>query len=137
MTDKAKTEFERTIVRNTKILGMATLAWVLSMAVASVGPEFVWQSKWLTLLAIVVNAGFGVGMMMANMKHLRALDELQQRIQLIAMGISLGVAVVFGLSLSMLETTGVLPIEADISHVVVMISLTYLATLTVATKRYG
>ncbi len=137
MTKITKTDFERTVKRNTRILGVATFAWVLSMAFAAFGPEYLWQSRWLSFFAILANALFGVGMIVANMKHISALDELQQRIQLTAMGISLGVAVVFGLSLSLLETTGALPIKAEIAHIVVLISFTYMGTLIVANKRYG
>ncbi len=137
MSSSGKTEFERTILRNTKILGLATFAWVFSMAIATFGPKFFWESMGITAFALLVNTGCGVGMIIANMKHIRALDELQQRIQLVAMGMSLGVAVVFGLALSLVETSGLLPIEADISYVVFLICITYMVTLIVASKRYG
>jgi hypothetical protein len=133
----SNTKFERTVVRNTKILGLATFAWVFSMAIATFGPEFFWESKLMTLIAILVHTGFGLGMILANMKHISALDELQQRIQLVAMGISLGVAVVIGLSLSLLESSDILPFQAEISFVVVLVSITYMVTLLVANKRYG
>ncbi len=134
---KTKTTFERTLKRNTKILGLATIAWVLSMALASFGPGSLWDAKGITALAIALNAAFGIGMMLANMRHIRAQDELQQKIQLIAMGVSLGVAVVLGLSLSLVETTHLLPIKVEVAHVVLLVGLTYMVTLIVAMRRYS
>lgn len=136
MTGTAKSSFKRTLIRNTRILGVATSAWVLSMAVATFGPGNLWHYQGMSLAMILLNMGFGVGMILANVRHLKALDELQQRIQLIGMGISLGVAVVFGLSLSILEDTGLIGFQMDISFLVILIGLTYLVSVLIATKRY-
>ncbi|MCF4100080.1 hypothetical protein L1I30_00230 [Gillisia sp. M10.2A] len=122
-----------------KTLNLAawTLAWVLTMALASFGPKFLWDSNsTLSILAIILNLAIGIGMILANKRHLNSLDELQRKIQLEAMAISLGAAVVFGLSYSLLDTTNVITYDAEISHLVILIGITYLGGILIGNSRY-
>jgi hypothetical protein len=124
--------------RNTMRLAWWTLAWLLSMALAVFGPRFIWESNTLfTMLAIVVNLATGFGMILANIRHLKGLDELQQKIQLEAMGLALGVAVVVGLAYSNLDITNVIPFDAEISNLVILIGLTYFVGVVVGQRRYA
>jgi hypothetical protein len=101
-------------------------AWVLTMALANFGPKFIWQSnESITILAIVINMVIGFGMILANRRHLRGLDEMHQKIQLEAMAVSLGVGLVVGLSYSNLDITNVIAFDAEISHIVILMGLTY------------
>lgn len=85
-----------------------------------------WQSnESITILAIVINMVIGFGMILANRRHLRGLDEMHQKIQLEAMAVSLGVALVVGLSYSNLDITNVIAFDAEISHIVILMGLTY------------
>lgn len=123
--------------KNTLHLAYWTIAWTLSMAVATFGPKFIWEGNTaLTVVAIVVNAAFGLGMILANIRHIKGLDELQQRIQLEAMGIALGVGVVGGLSYSLLDTTNVIAADAEISILVILIGLTYIVAIVAGNMRY-
>lgn len=123
--------------KSTLNLATWTSAWVLSMALASFGPKFIWnENSTLTIIAIIINLAFGIGVIFANKKHLNSLDELQRKIQLEAMGFTLGVAVIFGLSYSMLDTTNLISYDAEISHLVVLIGLTYLAGTIIGSLRY-
>ena len=123
--------------RNTVVLGFWTLAWVLPMALANFGPKFIWQSNaTLTILAIVINLAIGFGMILANKRHLRGLDEMQQKIQLEAMALSLGVALVVGLSYSNLDITDVIDFDAEISHVVILMGLTYGLGVVFGVRKY-
>lgn len=123
--------------KNTARLAIWTAAWTLSMALATFGPNFIWgDNTALTFIGIVVNALIGVGMIIANKNQIKGLDELQQKIHLEAMAIALGVGVVFGLSYSLLDITNIIGFDAEIGHLVILISLTYLTFLTVGRKRY-
>jgi hypothetical protein len=123
--------------KNTVRLAFWTIAWTGSMALATFGPKFIWaENSILTILAILLNLGLGVGMVLANIRHLKGLDELQQKIQLEAMGIALGVGVVGGLSYSLLDTTNVIQTDAEISVIVILIGLTYLASVIIGQIRY-
>jgi hypothetical protein len=88
-------------------------------------------------MAIVLNVAAGFGMILANIRHLKGLDELQQKIQLEAMGFALGVAVVLGLAYSALDITDVMPFDAEISNLVILIGLTYFAGVLVGQRRYA
>ena len=124
-------------VKNTIHLGYWTAAWLLTMALAKFGPEYIWQSnKWLTALAILVNLGVGYWMIMANKRHLKGLDEMQQKIQLEAMALSLGVGLVAGFAYSNLDVANLIPFKADISHVIILMALTYLAGMFVGTRKF-
>lgn len=122
--------------KNKKNLAVWTFAWTASMALATFGPLFLWDSKTFTLTGVILNALLGIGMILANMRHLNGLDDLQKKIQLEAMGIALGVGIVGGLSFSLLDTTNLIPQDAEISQLVIFIGLTYAVGIFVGQKRY-
>lgn len=118
-------------------LAIWTGAWVLTLALVSFGPKFIWnENSTLTILGIIINLAIGIGVILANRKHLNALDELQRKVQLEAMGFTLGVAVIFGLSYSMLDVTNLISYDAEISHLVLLIGITYLAGTIIGNLRY-
>lgn len=123
--------------RNTINLFIWTLSWTLSMALATFAPKYIWDhNALLTILSVILNFGLGLGMIIANIRYLKGLDELQQKIQLEAMALSLGVGVIGGLSYSLLGTTNIISTQADISHMVILIALTYLAGVIIGRIRY-
>lgn len=131
------TAWQQNTVRTTKRLGFWTLAWVLSMALATFGPKFIWDgNELLTIVGIVVNMLIGLGMILANKHHLRSLDDLQQKVHLEAMALALGLAVVVGLAYSNLDIANVINQDAEISHLVLLIGVTYLTSVIVGMRRY-
>ena len=123
--------------KNTTILGLWTAAWVLTMAVATFGPRFIWEfNDSLTIIAILVNMAIGFGMILANKRHLNGLDELQQKVQLEAMALSLGVGLVVGLAYSNLDIANIIAFDAEISHLVIVMGLTYLAGVILGLRKY-
>jgi cytochrome c biogenesis protein CcdA len=123
--------------RNTTTLGLWTAAWVITMALTNFGPRFIWDfNSTFTILAIVVNLAFGLKMIVANVKHLKGLDEMQQKIQLNAMGITLGIGLVVGLAYSNLDVVNIITFDAEISHLVIFMGLTYLTATFIANKNY-
>lgn len=125
------------VEKNTKNLAIWSILWTSSMALATFGPMFIWNKNvLLTVLAVIINALLGIGMILVNIKHLNSLDDLQKKIQLDAMGIALGVGVVGGLSYTLLDITNLITEDAEISFLVILISLTYLVGLLIGTKRY-
>ena len=120
----------------TRKLGYWTLAWLLTMALATFGPKFLWaESAPITMAAIGLNLLIGIGMIVANKDHLRSLDEMQQKIHLEAMGVTLGVGLVGGLAYSNLDMSNVITFDAEISHLVILMSLTYLVTLLILNRK--
>ena len=122
--------------KNTHHLGYWTLAWVVTMAIANFGGKFVWEgNEWMTGLGILINVAVGFGMILANRRHLKGLDEMQQKIQLGAMGLTLGVGLVLGLAYSNIENNLIIA-DAGIPHVVMLMCLTYLFGIIAGRKRY-
>lgn len=122
--------------RNTQRLAVWTAAWLVTMAIATFGPTFIWDSnKVLSGIAIAVNLAVGAGMILANKRHLLGLDEMQQRVHLEAMGITLGVGLVAGLGYSLLDITNVIPVDAEISFLIILMSLTYLTAVATGLRR--
>jgi hypothetical protein len=123
--------------RNLKKLALWTLGWVLTLAIVTFGPKFIWEElKLYTFLGFLVNLGFGIGMIVANRNHINGLDELDKKITFDAMAIALGVGVICGLSFSVLDITNLIGFDAEISFLVVLISITYLIATVVGKLRY-
>lgn len=123
--------------KNVVALAYWTLAWLVTMALAVFGPQFLWGSASTpTIIAIVVNLLAGIGMIVANKNHLQGLDELQQRIQLEAMALALGVGLIVGLAYSTMDITNLISYDAEISHLVILTSLTYLAGVLMGRRKY-
>ena len=123
--------------RNIRNLAAWTLLWVLSLALVTFGHEFIWnQHTTISLIVILINLIIGFAMILANVRHLKGLDELQRQIHLEAMGICLGVVLVAGIAYSTLDVTNVIAFDAEISHLVLLMGITYLATISVINYRY-
>jgi hypothetical protein len=122
--------------RNTIRLAWWTGAWLVTMAIAVFGPVVAWESKLISMGAILVNVAAGIGMIVANKQHLDGLDELQRKIQLDAMALALGVGLVVGLAYSTLDVVNVIAVDAEISFLVILISLTYLGGVFIGRQKY-
>lgn len=106
---KSKTNHCELRRKRIKNLAIWTGLWTVSVAIVSFGSKFIWDySTIATIIGIVVSAISGIGMIRSNIRYLIALDELQRKIQMDAMGIGLGVALVGGISYSMLDTTNII-----------------------------
>lgn|SRR5690625_3550206 len=114
-----------------------TILWVLTVAIPALGPALFWgENHLISTLAILLNIGVGIGVIMAMINHLKKQDEMMQKVQLEAMGISLGVAIVGGITFSMLDTTNVITFDAEISYLVMIIAITYLVSVFINLRRY-
>ena len=123
--------------RNTVRLRYWTFAWVATMAVAAFGPKNIWDFATLpTILALLVNLAVGFGMIAANKRYVQGLDELHKKIFLDAGALTLGVGLVCGLSYELLEDIKLISFEPEISHLVMLMCLTFLAGMIFGHRRY-
>ena len=130
-------DFEKNIKKSSTRLGVWTLFWVLTLALASLGPKLIWDfNTALSVSAILVNTAVGVAMILANMKYIQQLDEMQRKLNLEAMAIALGVAIVGGLAYSTLDVANVISFDAEISYLVMLIGITYSIGLLIGNLRY-
>ena len=75
-------------------------------------------------------------MIAANKRYLDGLDELQRKIQMDAMAFALGVGLVAGLAYSTLDVTDVIAGDAEISFLVILISIAYIGGMLVGHRKY-
>lgn len=118
-------------------LGLWTLAWVLSLALVTFGAKFIWDFNiTVSVILILLNLLIGVGMIIANVRLIQHMDELQRKIQLDAMGITLGVALIAGIGYSALDITNVISFDAEIGHLIFLLGITYIAAILIGNARY-
>jgi hypothetical protein len=112
-------------------------AWAAATALMAFGPKFLWNKVMVfTLLAVALDVAVGVGMILANKKYIAELDELQRKVQLNSMGITLGVALIAGVPLSVMDAYHVIPFHADIAYLLILMSLTFAVSNLYGTRRY-
>ena len=119
-------QYKQRKAKSASILMLWTVAWVVTMAITAFAPRFLWDyNTALSMVSVVINLVTGAGMMLANGRHLRCMDELEQKIMLDAMALTLGVGLVVGLSYELFEDIKLISFEPEISHLVIIMCLTY------------
>ncbi len=122
----------------TKQLALWTSVWVASTAVVAFGPKLVWDYYTpMTVIAMTLNVLAGITMILANRRHLRSLDELQQKIFLEASVLTLGVGLVFALAYELMATVKLISFQPEISHVVIGMSLIFVAAMIAGNRKYA
>ena len=112
-------------------------AWVVSMALAAFGPRLLWNYATLpTILGVLVNLGIGFAMILANRRYLRGQDEMQQKIFLDSAALTLGVGLVCGLGYELLEDIRLISFQPEISHLGILMCLTFLAGNIAGHRKY-
>jgi hypothetical protein len=112
-------------------------AWGAATALMAFGPKFLWNKALVfTLLAVGLDVAVGVGMILANKKYIAELDELQRKVQLNSMGITLGVGLIAAAPFAVMDAYHVIPFHAGIAHLVILMSLTFLVSNVYGTWRY-
>jgi hypothetical protein len=123
--------------KNTLRLFFWTGAWVLATAGAAFGPRFLWDFNTLpTVLGVLIHISIGFGMIRVFKQYLLGLDELQRKIQLDAMALTLGVGMVVGVSYELLEDIKLITFEPEISHLILLMCLTYCIGIILGNRRY-
>lgn len=123
-------------LNSVRLLGWSA-AWVASMALAAFGPKLIWNyDTLLTILAVLINLGFGFAMILATRRYLRGLDEMHQKIFLDAAVLTMGIGLVCGLSYELLEDIRLLPFQPEIPHLVILMCLTFLIGMIAGHRKY-
>ena len=129
--------WETTTRKNVRHLAYWTLSWVLTLAIATFGPKFLWDyNSSISILFIVINTIVGVGMILMNRKYIDGLDEMQRKVNMDAMAIALGVGLVGGITYSTLDIVNVIPYDAEIGVLVALMSIAYMIAFIVGSIRY-
>ena len=119
-----------------KIMLGWTIAWVASLAFLSGGENSLWDNLLFTKIGLLINLAIGIGMIIANKNLFKTYDELQKKIQFEAMAITLGLAVVVGLTYEVSFDFGVINSEPEFEYLVLFISFSYTASNIINSRRY-
>lgn len=112
-------------------------AWLAATALMKFGPGALWaRSTGSTLLVVALDVAAGVGMLLADKAYLAELDELQQRVYLNALAVTVGVALIIGIPYAQMGAAHAMPVSADISHLLLLMSLTFCVCIVYGTWRY-
>jgi hypothetical protein len=119
-----------------RIFGWTAL-WVGTCALLIFGPKFLWnKAPVFTLLAVSLNIFVGISAIMANKKYFEELDDLQRKIHLNSLAITVGVAFIAAVPYSVMDSYHIIPFHADVAHLVMLMGLTYGASNLYCTRRY-
>lgn len=112
------------------------LVWAGSFVATSMAVKNDWIGGSILVGAIVLNAAIGVGMIITYMRFLKELDELQQRIQLNALALGMGIGLVGCFTYSLMLLSGFVG-GPDVQVVTMMMIGGYVAGLLISRVRYA
>jgi len=136
-TEAGSNGWQASNTHNKRRVTLWTGAWVVSMAVAAFGPKILWDfNTTLTVISVLVNLAVGAVMIMANIRQVKGMDEMQQKIFLDASGVTLGVGLIAGCSYELLEDIRLIGFQPEISHLILLMCLTFAVSMIVGNKRY-
>ena len=129
-------EYDRRSIRdNLKVVGWI-LSWMATLVVSDKAALYDWwSSEWLTLLSIAVNAGLGLWVIRTYVKLLRGMDDLQRKIQLEAIALSLGITAVGTITYSLLVTWGYIQDE-EVNDIFLLLCVSFSFSLILNSVRY-
>lgn len=114
-----------------------TVAWAASLALARFGPE-VWGDSRpaATWAAVVANLIVGFGWIVAFTRFLRALDDLERKIMLDALAVTLGVGWVVGFGYVVTDLAGLVSLEMGVAALPVFMGVVFVVAFVVSRLRY-
>ena len=111
--------------------------WVFATAGVAFGPKNLWNfNTWITIIAVVIHVGIGLVLIRALKQNLLAMDELHRKIHLDAMAWSLGIGLVLGCTYEMLEDIKIITFQPEIPHLILTMSLAYVAGVVQGIRKY-
>ena len=122
--------------KSTKNLIIWTLAWTGTLAILTFASNQLWDSLILTKIAFVINFAVGIGMIIANKNLINNFDELQRKIHMEAMAITLGLAVVVGISYEISFDFNIINSEPEGEYLIMFIGITYIISVLINNKKY-
>jgi len=118
-----------------RVLGWS-LGWMVGWVVAGLALRFDWVADaWVAVGVVALTVGFGAGVFRAYYRFLHETDELRRKIELDALALATGVAVLGGLSWHLLSRTGAIP-EPGVPDLVILMTVVYVAGVLVGRRRY-
>jgi hypothetical protein len=124
-------------IKNAARANFWIVAWTLILVVSSIYVKYEEGGSLVpSIIAFSAITLIGIGMILSYRKMLKALDEMERKIQLDALALSVGVTIVGFGSYSILEKAGLLP-DLSASYVIACMGFTYMVGLIAGRVRYS
>ena len=124
------------IKKNTKKLAIWTVAWVGSLAFLTGAENTLWDNLIFTKIGLLINFAIGIGMIIANKNLFDHYDELQKKIHLEALALTLGLTVIVGISYEVSFDFGIINSEPETEYLIIFISFSYIVSVLLNSRRY-
>ena len=139
MHEHTETANYRSTNTTTVRLALWTLAWVVTLAAARFGPQYLWdpqESPAASWAAVAVNILVGIAWIVAFTRFLRALDDLQRKIMLDALAVTLGAGWVTGFAYFVADAAGLVAYDLNVALFPVFLGIVYFVAFAAGSIRY-
>jgi len=122
--------------KNHALIMLWIFLWMATFVTVDKAEAYEWYTAGsLSVIAIAINAVLGLLVIVTYMRFLKELDELQQKIQLNALALAMGIGLVGSVSYSLLVSAGIAA-APDIAVVIALLGGGYGAGLVIGRARY-
>ncbi|MFT5789879.1 MAG: hypothetical protein ACI8SJ_002000 [Shewanella sp.] len=113
-------------VKNANRVNLLALMWALTLMISSyLAEEGMLDSPLTIAIAFGIHTIIGIAMLLSYQRFLIQLDEMERKVQLGALALAVGVAIISFSSYSILAKTGTLP-PLNSSYLIALMALTYM-----------
>jgi len=131
-------ELDKRLKKGARNVFIWTSVWLICTALLAFGPKLLWDfNTKITLVVVVANVLSGVKMLLVNKQHLELMDELQRKIQMNAMAVSLGLTMIFGSLYGLLEPAGLIEYTPNPSNILFVLGISYMVALVINHRKYA
>ncbi|MEU4690943.1 hypothetical protein [Actinoplanes sp. NPDC023714] len=125
-------------LKATGLLALGTFGWTATIALARFGPGLLWETsnQVASWGAVALNVVAGFGWIVTFIRYLRAVDELERKIMLDALAVTLGVAWVAGFAYVVAHAADLVASELDVAALSVLMAVVFVGTIGVSKFRY-
>lgn len=131
-----QTGAQRDTLKTTAYL-LWTLAWTATLALARFGPTHLWDAQpAASWAAVAANLAVGVVWIVAHAHYLQGLDELQRKINLDALAVTLGAGFVVGFAYISADKADLIDREVNVALLPMLMAVVYVIAIAVGNLRY-
>lgn len=113
-------------IKNANRVNLLTLLWVITLMISTyLAGEGMLTSPIALTIAIAIHVIVGIAMLLSYKHFLTQLDEMERKVQLGALALAVGVAIISFSSYSILEEATTLP-PLNTAYLIALMALTYI-----------
>jgi len=123
-------------IKNANRVNLLALLWAGTLAVTAFSKEYTWHNTMLFISIIfTLHTAIGIFMVLSFRKFLKELDDLERKIQLDALALSVGITIISFSSSSILSMVGIIE-KLDQSSLIMLMAITYMIGIVAGRIKY-